>query len=137
MTYYAVIDTNVLVSAMLKADSIPRQILNAVFNNELIPLLCNEIIDEYREVLARPKFKFDQKAVRTVVDGLIECCEFLEPEHTDEKIPDPKDVVFYEVALEGRKKFNDAYLITGNTKHFPIKHFVVTPREMQTIIYGK
>ncbi len=50
--------------------------------------------------------------------------------------PDPKDAVFYEVVMEKRKS-NDAYLVTGNIKHFPEKHFVVTPREMFDIILGK
>lgn len=40
--------------------------------------------------------------------------------------PDPKDIVFYEVALSKE----DSYLVTGNIKHFPVKPFVVTPTEM-------
>ena len=44
----------------------------------------------------------------------------------------PKDVVFYEVTLSKE----DAYLVTGNIKHFPQKPFVVTPAEMIAIIEG-
>ena len=44
--------------------------------------------------------------------------------------PDPKDVVFYEVTLSK----DDAYLVTGNIKHFPQKPFVVTPAEMVSIL---
>lgn len=51
--------------------------------------------------------------------------------------PHLKDVVFYEVVMEGRKEYDDAYLVTGNIKHFPIKSFVVTPREMLDIMVGK
>ncbi len=47
--------------------------------------------------------------------------------------PDPKDRVFYEVVMEGRKS-EDAYLVTGNIRHFPEKPFVVTPRQMLDII---
>lgn len=47
----------------------------------------------------------------------------------DETISDPKDVVFYEVKMTKE----DAFLVTGNTKHFPRKPFVVTPREMVEI----
>ena len=61
MRYYAVIDTNVLVSAMLKIQSIPGQIANEALLGDLIPLLSDEMIAEYREVLARSKFKFNQK----------------------------------------------------------------------------
>lgn len=43
-------------------------------------------------------------------------------------LPDPKDRVFYEVVLEERK-FEEAYLVTGNIKHFPIETFIVTPKK--------
>ena len=49
---------------------------------------------------------------------------------SDDFFPDPKDVVFYEVALSK----DDAYLVTGNTKHFPKKPIVVTPAEMLEIL---
>lgn len=49
---------------------------------------------------------------------------------SDEFFPDPKDVVFYEVALSKE----DAYLVTGNTKHFPKKPIVVTPAEILEIL---
>lgn len=65
MHYYAVIDTNVLVSAMLKVQSVPGQVASAALLGDLIPLLCDEIVAEYREVLAHPKFKFDQIMVET------------------------------------------------------------------------
>ena len=47
-----------------------------------------------------------------------------------EHFPDPKDVVFYEVAMSKE----DAYLVTGNKKHFPNKPIVVTPAEMVEIL---
>ena len=55
----------------------------------------------------------------------------------EEIIPDPKDVVFYEVVMEGRKEYEDAYLVTGNIKHFPARSFVVTPKEMLDIIHNE
>ena len=42
------------------------------------------------------------------------------------------DLVFYEVAME--KRDDDAYLVTGNQKHYPIRDFIVTPAEMMEII---
>ena len=47
-----------------------------------------------------------------------------------ESFPDPKDIVFYEVALSK----DDAFLVTGNTKHFPNTPIVVTPAEMMDIL---
>lgn len=52
-----------------------------------------------------------------------------------EFLPDPKDVVFYAVVMEYKNE-DDAYLVTGNQKHFPQRPFVVTPREMLDIIRG-
>ncbi len=104
---------------------------------DLIPLLCDEIIAEYKEVLARPKFKFDQKAVNVFIDGIIDRGIFVDAVPVEEVIPDLKDIVFYEVVMEGRRKHDDAYLITGNIKHFPIKSFVVTPRKMLDIMHKK
>ena len=49
------------------------------------------------------------------------------------ELPDPKDRVFYEVVMEGRKT-EEAYLVTGNIRHFPEKPYVVTPRQMLDII---
>ena len=133
MHYYAVIDTNVLVSAMLKFQSVPGQVANEALLGKIIPLLCDEIVAEYREVLARPKFKFDQKVVDVFIDGIIDRGIFVDAVPVEEIIPDPKDIVFYEVAMEGRKEY-DAYLVTGNLKHFPVKSFVVTPKEMLDIM---
>lgn len=54
-------------------------------------------------------------------------------DEVDEVFEDPDDVVFYEIVMTARTAV-DAYLITGNKKHFPIKSYVVTPREMLEII---
>ena len=134
MHYYAVIDTNVLVSAMLNDLSVPAQIANEALLGDIIPLLCAEIVAEYRQVLARDKFKFNQEKVDILIEGIIERGVFIDTLPIEEIIPDPKDVVFYEVVMEGRKKLEDAYLVTGNIKHFPVKPFIVTPKEMLDIL---
>ena len=41
-------------------------------------------------------------------------------------------MIFYEVVMAKRK--DDAYLVTGNQKHFPVRPFVVTPAEMMEIL---
>ena len=60
MKYYAVIDTNVIVSSMLKHDSIPGMIIDLVLSKVIVPLLNQEIIDEYKDVLTRNKFGFKE-----------------------------------------------------------------------------
>ena len=133
MKYYAVIDTNVLVSAMLRWESVPGSVTEETLTGRIIPLLNDEIIAEYRDVLNRPKFRFPADAVEVVINELIKRGIFLNGETVDEVIPDPKDAVFYQVVMEARKT-DPAYLVTGNLKHFPVRSFVVTPREMLEII---
>lgn len=135
MRYYAVIDTNVLVSAMLKFQSVPGQVVNEALLGDLIPLLSDEIIAEYREVLARPKFKFDQNTVEILIDGIVDRGIYMDAVPVEEIIPDPKDIVFYVVVMEGCKEHDDTYFVTGNIKHFPVKSFIVTSKEMLEIMH--
>jgi hypothetical protein len=51
----------------------------------------------------------------------------------DDILPDASDVIFYAITMEKRKE-NEAYLITGNLKHFPSRSFIVTLREMLEIM---
>lgn len=133
MRYYAVIDTNVLVSALLHFSSVPGIIAQESLTGRIIPLLNDEIIEEYRDVLMRRKFRFDCSAVDTLINGIIKRGIFLDAAPAEDEVIDPDDAVFYEVVMEGRKA-GDAYLVTGNLKHFPAKHFIVTPREMLEIM---
>lgn len=133
MPYYAVIDTNVLISAMLKFDSVPGSVLELTFSGTIVPILNQHIIDEYREVLARPKFHLSKDIIENVVSEIEHLGIFVDAEELSIELLDPKDKVFYEVVMEERKD-EDAYLVTGNIKHFPLKPFVVTPRQMIDII---
>ena len=135
MKFYAVIDTNVLVSAAIKPESVPGQVLELVLDGVIVPLLNKAIIKEYRDVLLRPKFGFPEQIVKDVLNE-IDCHGiYVDAEHVDVELPDPKDIVFYEVVMEERKE-EDAYLVTGNIKHFPEKPFIVTPRQIIDIILG-
>jgi len=121
---------------MLKFSSVPGQIVNEALGGDITPLLCDEIIQEYREVLSRPKFKFDSQKVDILIDGIIGRGIFLDAKPIDEIMPDAKDVVFYEVVMESKKDHKESYLVTGNIKHFPIKPYVVTPKKMLDIVKG-
>ena len=133
MKYYAVIDTNVLVSAMLKWNSVPGNIMELVFSGTIVPLLNEQIVKEYRDVLSRPKFHFTDTIIGNVINEIDRLGLYLDAEITNVILPDPKDTVFYEIVMEKRKT-EDAYLVTGNIKHFPSEPFIVTPREMMTMI---
>ena len=131
--YYAVLDTNVLVSAILGASrmSIPTKVLKAVTEEKLVPLYNDEIIDEYREVLSRKKFHFDPELIETVLNTIVTDGIYMDRTKSIEEIfPDPKDIVFYEVSLSKE----GSYLVTGNIKHFPQKSLVITPAEMVRLL---
>ena len=133
MTYYAVIDTNVIVSSMLKTDSIPGSIINYIKSDTIIPLLNEEITKEYISVLTRNKFDFEEKKIIETISIIEEKGIFLEREQTLEDFIDQDDIVFFEIVMSARNTM-DAYLITGNMKHYPIRNYIVTPREMIEII---
>ena len=133
MTYYAVIDTNVIVSSMLKADSIPGSIISYVESNVIVPLLSEEIINEYVEVLTRNKFEIAHDKVMEMISIIKSKGIVLKREQTLEDFVDKDDIVFFEIVMSARQTM-DAYLVTGNMKHCPIRSYVVTPREMIDII---
>lgn len=135
MKYYAVIDTNVLVSAMIKWDSVPGNVVELAFSGTIIPLLNKAIMKEYRNVLSRPKFHLPDEIINSVLDEIERLGIYVDASELNLTLPDPKDLVFYEVVMEERKS-EDAYLVTGNIRHFPVKPYVVTPRQMMDIIIG-
>jgi putative PIN family toxin of toxin-antitoxin system len=133
---YAVIDTNVVVSALLKPDSVPGQVFMRALTGEITPVLSIGIREEYVEVLARKKFKFDQELVGRVLAAFEEKAVYRSPAHNPDAlalVPDPKDVEIYAVTLSAREEW-EARLVTGNTKHFPQTAFVVTPRQMLDLL---
>ncbi len=134
MKIYTVIDTNVIISALLSRhqDSATVKILDYLYDRTIVPVYSDEILEEYASVLKRPKFNFPANTIRATLEAIQKGGLKSDRISSDEQMPDPKDIVFYEVALS----VEDSYLVTGNTKHFPQKPFVVTPSEMLQIING-
>ena len=117
-----VLDTNIIISALHKAESDPDIILSLVLDKEAeIALLClsKEIYEEYKEVLARDKFSyFNQSRVNDVLRKIKKAALWVDPKIQVNMIKlDPADNKFLECALSCQADF----LITGNTKHFPFK----------------
>ncbi len=134
MSYYAVLDTNVLISSLLtrNKDAATARVIYAIISGDIIPLYSKEIVEEYTEVLHRAKFPFSEESVQGVLEVIRQFGVSVDPSPTGEILVDPDDLVFYEVVME--KRDEDAYLVTGNIKHFPRKDFIVTPAEMMAII---
>ena len=135
MKLYAVIDTNVLVSSLLSKNpaSATRRVVDAIAGGRLIPLYDRTMMDEYLDVLCRSKFPFSEQVIQDILQMIRDFGIKVTPAPVDEPLPDPDDVVFYAVVMEKRKT-DDAYLVTGNLRHFPRKIFIVTPAEMMELL---
>ena len=142
MKCYAVIDTNVVVSALLSvlkdndlADSVPLKVLLILLGNKnkIKHIFNDEILAEYKDVLSRPVFNIPKSRLGRFLNDIRKAGKAMDEVETDEAMPDPKDVVFYRVTLGGKRE-QDTYLITGNKKHFPLKEFVVSPSEFLEIV---
>ena len=130
--FLAVIDTNVIVSALISKniDSNPGKVFRAIVQERIVPLYNDEILAEYRCVLSRPKFHLAPALIETVLKAIIVDGLNDKVPATGIDFPDPKDIVFYEIAISKE----NAYLVTGNIKHFPVRSFIVTPAEMVELL---
>lgn len=124
---YAVIDTNVLVSALLsqKAGAASVKIIDKVLAGEVTAAHCDGILREYQEVLYRDKFHFSRPAVDALIAYFAEYGCRVAPRPSGAVLPDADDQPFYDVAFCLRER--GAYLVTCNLKHFPQEPRVVTP----------
>ncbi len=110
-----VLDTNVLVSALLSPFGPPAQLLSLIVVGSVNLVLDNRIYAEYRTVLARPKFKFDIERVEEVLNFIAVEGEFVASSPLSIEIPDRQDLLFLEVAITSKARV----IVTGNQKHFP------------------
>ena len=127
-----VIDTNVIVSSLIQK-SYPYLIVNELFIEGKFHLcVSDQIMAEYYEVLARPKFeKFQDFFVRAealLADIETEAKKYF-PTITVNLISDKDDNIFLELADECDADF----IITGNTTDFTFSTYkqtkIVTPKE--------
>ena len=129
---YAVIDTNIFVSALIthNSNASTARVLENLLLHRIIPLYNDDIIKEYDEVLHRAKFKLSDDQICTVIELItqngIDSSRF---PYAGE-MPDEDDRVFYEVCLSEE----DSFLVTGNLKHFPKEPQVITAAEMMEIL---
>jgi putative PIN family toxin of toxin-antitoxin system len=113
----AVLDTNVIVSAGLKLDSVPyRLVVDWVFAGQVQAVTCAEVIREYREVLWRPKFTrhgFPPNWIEGLIDKSL---NLPDPAPWPLALPDAADAVFLALAHA-----SGAWLVTGESETFSEK----------------
>ena len=123
------VDTNVLVSALIRSEGIPARILDVILSRQAKTVLDHRIYLEYEEVLLRPEFGFSRELVDDLLDFLWLSSERVRVATMSVELPDADDTKFLEVAMTASADF----LITGNLRHFPARQrhgvHVVSPRE--------
>ncbi len=131
---YAVIDTNVLVSASITKNPLSPtvKVVANMLGGRIKPVYNRDIIAEYAEVLHRPKFHLNENDIKLLIDSIQKYGIHSDRIPFDGDMPDEKDRPFYEVSLS----VEDSFLVTGNLKHFPVTPKVITPAQMISIIEG-
>jgi putative PIN family toxin of toxin-antitoxin system len=120
-----VLDTNVIVSALINLQGIPGRILASVLNGKIQIAYDNRIIFEYIDVLSRKKFGFNKEIIDDLIDYFRNDGEFINSEYSNVKFTDDRDKKLYEVFKSGKAHC----LITGNKKHFPNEKGILLPKE--------
>ena len=120
-----VLDTNVLVSGLLKTNGPPASILNLLVTQEIVLLYDNRIVQEYTEVLRREKFVFKTEWIDELISFIQHEGHYISAAPTQKVFHDDYTCVFYEVAKSGGAD----YLVTGNLNHFPKDNRIKSPRD--------
>jgi len=110
-----VLDTNVVVSGILSPHGPPGRLVDALLARRLGVVVDDRILHEYREVLARAKFRFDAERVNSFLRIMAFQVSASAFPVRGLKSSDPDDTMFLEVAAASEGKT----LMTGNLKHFP------------------
>jgi putative PIN family toxin of toxin-antitoxin system len=112
-----VIDTNVIVSALLNTERVPAITVRRILELRCVVLYDARILEEYRTVLGRPKFASIPCArAEELVNSLISIGHNVGTIHAFSRpLVDATDLAFVEVAIAGEADV----LVTGNEKHYP------------------
>ena len=124
-----VLDTNVLVSGLISAKGPPGRLIDAVLAHRLQIAFDDRILQEYKDVLARPKFQFKPDDVTALREILPFQCHLVAMPVAGLEASDPCDTKFLEVAAATESKI----MVTGNARHYPQKSrgdiVILTPAE--------
>jgi putative PIN family toxin of toxin-antitoxin system len=124
-----VLDTNVIVSGILRPYSKAAAILRLAATGMIQLAYDLRILSEYRDVLNRPKFTFVKEDIDVFLDQVEKEGVLVSVIPLKFHLSDPDDEPFLEVALAARVEA----IITGNKRHFPKKEYqgtrILSPAE--------
>ncbi len=124
-----VLDTNVIVSGVLKPTSVPARLLDLAIAGKIPIACCEQLLAEYRTVLLRPKFAFDPWAVDQLVAQISARASHVVAMPQALRSTDPKDQIILDLAVT-----TGAWLVTGNIRHFSSYDRAVSPAAAIEII---
>jgi len=119
-----VVDTNIVVSSAISANGNPAAIMALVSDRVIQAYYTNEILDEYKRVLAYERLKIAPDKQAEIIEKIKQVGISIKPKTTTIPLPDESDRIFYDTA-----QVVGAILITGNIKHYPEEPFIMTPAD--------
>ena len=127
-----VLDTNIIIAALINPEGKPSQILKLVLGRNAEIFYNSAILSEYENVALRPKFsgKIDSGIIRPFINLIKNIGLSFDPFPSKIKLPDESDRIFYDTA-----KGSDSFLISGNLKHYPKEPFILRPDDFLKQLY--
>ena len=123
-----VLDTNIIISSRISAAGNTMKIMRLIADGQLNLYYNSEILNEYKRVLAYKKFNFSIESQKATIEDIENIGTIINPTASTILLPDESDRVFYDTA-----KAANAYLITGNLKHYPEEPHILTPTQFVEI----
>ena len=132
-----VLDTNVIVSGILRPFSKASLILTLIADGTVQVAYDLRLLSEYRDVLNRPKFNFAKENVEAFLTQVEQEGFLVSVKPLKIHLPDPDDEPFLEVAVARKVEA----IVTGNKRHFPKKEYrgvrILSPAEFLEAVRGK
>ncbi len=132
----AVLDTNVIVSALLQPLGAPARVFLLAVSGSIQLCVSGNVYAEYEEVTRRPRFRLTETVIASTLGAIREKGYWVRPAETIlAACPDPDDDIFLECAAAAQAD----YLVTGNLRHFPspwLHTRIVTPRLFLDVLSG-
>lgn len=114
-----VIDTNTLVSAVISPNGPNARIFDLIINEEIRPYLTEAVLDEYSRVFNYERLQhLNKKRIARLLSLMARISVIVKPVGRLKISAHEEDNRIYECAVAAKAR----YIVTENTKHFPIPH---------------
>jgi putative PIN family toxin of toxin-antitoxin system len=128
-----VLDTNIIVSALLQPLGPPARVFRLALAGSLQLCISAEVYAEYEEVIRRPRLKREESVIAGTLCAIRTEAVWTKVAETVRACSDPDDNAFFECALGAAAH----YVVTGNLRHFPSTYrgiCIVTPRQFLEVL---